>query len=283
MREFRNRVAVVTGAASGIGRGIARRCAQEGMKVVLADIEGPALDEAARELQNGGHPVISVITDVSKAGDIEALANRALDEFGAVHLLVNNAGVGVVRASWEHTLLDWQWVLGVNLWGVIYGVRTFVPIMLAQDTDCHVVNVSSISGLIVGPGSSASYNVSKHGVVSLSETLYYDLALRRSKVHVSVVFPYFVDTRIFDAARNRPQALRNDPDLERALPQDEATIAAGRQSAREGMSPDQAAEIIFGAIRDERLYVFTHPETKEWVRQCMEGLIAEANPPLFDA
>ena len=195
MQEFQDRVAVITGAASGIGLGLARRCAQEGMKVVLADIEEAALREAETEMQAEGKPVMAVVTDVSIASDVEGLAQRTLEAFGAIHLLCNNAGVGVVRSVWESTLADWQWVLGVNLWGVIHGVRVCVPIMLAQDCDCHIVNVASISGLIVGPGSSSSYNVSKHGVVSLSETLYYELAQRGPKIHVSVVCPSFVTTR----------------------------------------------------------------------------------------
>ncbi|MCB0135864.1 MAG: SDR family NAD(P)-dependent oxidoreductase, partial [Caldilineaceae bacterium] len=139
MQEFRNKVAVVTGAASGIGRGIAERCAQEGMNVVLADIEEPALQEATESMRRSGATVLSVRTDVSKAGDVEELARKTLDAFGAVHLLFNNAGVGAGGSVWESTLADWQWVMGVNLWGVIHGIRTFVPIMLAQDTECHIV------------------------------------------------------------------------------------------------------------------------------------------------
>src|SRR5512136_413811 len=182
MQVFQDRVAVITGAASGIGRGLARRCAQEGMKVALADIEQAALAQTEIELRAMGAPVIGVVTDVSKARDVEGLAQKTLEAFGAVHLWCNNAGVGVIRSAWETTLADWEWVLGVNLWGVIHGVRVCVPIMLKQDTECHIVNTSSIAGLVVGPGSSGCYNVAKHGVVALSETLYYDLARCGAKV-----------------------------------------------------------------------------------------------------
>lgn len=283
MHIFQGHVAVITGAASGIGRGLAHRCVQEGMKVVLADIEPAALAETEAELRARGAAVLAVVTDVSRAGDVELLAQKALDAFGAIHLLCNNAGVGVVRSVWESTLADWQWVLGVNLWGVIHGVRVCVPIMLRQDTECHIVNTASIAGLVVGPGSSSSYNVSKHGVVALSETLYYELAQRGAKVKVSVLCPGWVNTRIFDAERNRPVALRNDPLTVPVDPEAEAVIQEGRQAAQQGMSPDQVAARVFRAIEDEQLYVFTHPEMKDWVRIHMEHILAEHNPPLAPA
>lgn len=283
MRAFQDRVAVITGSASGIGRSLARRCAHEGMKVVLADIEEAALAETETELRALGAPVLTVVTDVSQARDVELLAQKTLDAYGAVHLLCNNAGVGVVRSVWESTLADWQWVLGVNLWGVVHGVRVFVPIMLSQDTECHIVNTASIAGLVVGPGSSSSYNVSKHGIVALSETLYYELAQRGAKVKVSVLCPSWVATRIFDAERNRPIELRNDPLTLPADPLAEAVIQAGRQAAQHGMSPEQVAEQVFQAITREQLYIFTHPETKEWVRIQMEHMLAERNPPLAPA
>jgi NAD(P)-dependent dehydrogenase (short-subunit alcohol dehydrogenase family) len=280
MRTFHDRVAVITGAASGIGRGLARRCGHEGMKVVLADIEEAALAETEAELRALGASALAVVTDVSQARDVELLAQKTLDAYGAVHLLCNNAGVGVVRSVWESTLADWQWVLGVNLWGVIHGLRVFVPIMLKQESECHIVNTASIAGLVVGPGSSSTYNVSKHGVVALSETLYYELAQRGAKVNVSVLCPGWVNTRIFDAERNRPTELRNDPLTLPVDPGAEAVIQEGRQAAQHGMSPDQVAERVFQAIRDEQLYIFTHPETKEWVRIQMEHILAERNPPL---
>ena len=283
MHTFQDRVAVITGAASGIGRGLARRCAHEGMKVVLADIEAAALAEAETELRAVGASVLAVVTDVSQAQDVEILAQKTLDTFGAIHLLCNNAGVGVVRSVWESTLADWQWVLGVNLWGVIHGLRVFVPMMLNQDTECHIVNTASIAGVIVGPGSSSTYNVSKHGVVALSETLYYELAQRGARVKVSVLCPSWVNTRIFDAERNRPRELRNDPLTLQVDAAAEAVIGAGRQAAQQGMSPDQVAECVFHAIKHEQLYIFTHPETKEWVRIQMEHMLAERNPPLAPA
>jgi len=283
MRTFHDRVAVITGAASGIGRGLARRCVHEGMNVVLADIEPAALAETEAELRALGASALGVVTDVSQARDVELLAEKTLDAYGAIHLLCNNAGVGVVRSVWESTLADWQWVLGVNLWGVIHGLRVFVPMMLKQDTECHIVNTASIAGLVVGPGSSSTYNVSKHGVVALSETLYYELVERGAKVKVSVLCPGWVNTHIFDAERNRPIELRNDPLTLPIDPGAEAVIQEGRQAARQGMSPDQVAEQVFQAIRDEQLYIFTHPETKAWVRIQMEHMLAERNPPFAPA
>ena len=170
MQEFKDRVAVITGAASGIGRGLAERCAQEGMKVVLADVEEAALAQTALEFSAAGATLLAVRTDVSRAGDLETLAQQTLKAFGAVHLLVNNAGVGAGGTIWDSTLADWEWVIGVNLWGVIHGLRTFVPIMLAQTTEAHIVNTASIAGLLpYHPG--ASYQVTKHAVVALSEQL----------------------------------------------------------------------------------------------------------------
>ena len=277
MQEFQDRVAVITGAASGIGRGLARRCVQEGMKVVLADIEEAALNRTTAELKEAGAPVLAVVTDVSKASDVRVLAQQTLETFGAVHLLCNNAGVHAGTTIWESTLSDWEWVLGVNLWGVIHGVQVFVPIMLAQDIDCHIVNTASIARLIAGSGLGV-YKAAKHGVVTLSETLYYQLAQQDAKVKVSVLCPGYVNTRIMDSGRNRPVERRNDPAS--ASPEDEATTQALRQAVQQGMSPEQVAACVFTAIRNEQLYIFTHPETKEWVRERMEDILAERNPPL---
>ena len=176
MKELRGKVAVVTGAASGIGRALAGRFAAEGMKVVLADVEGPALAKAESELRAGGATVLAVAADVARAEAVDALAARTLEAFGGVHVLCNNAGVYASGLSWERPLADWEWVLGVNLWGVIHGVRAFVPIMLRQGSEAHIVNTASVAGLISGPFS-APYNVSKYGVVALSESLHYELAL----------------------------------------------------------------------------------------------------------
>ncbi|HEX8194776.1 MAG TPA: SDR family NAD(P)-dependent oxidoreductase [Pyrinomonadaceae bacterium] len=277
MRDFQNKVAVITGAASGIGRGLTERCALEGMKVVLADVEETALDQTAQELKDAGADVLAVRTDVSKSEEIEALASKTLDAFGAVHLLFNNAGVGAGTTVWESTLADWEWVLGVNLWGVIYGVRTFVPIMKKQDEECHIVNTASIAGLTSGP-SLGVYKVSKHGVVSLSETLACELAVIGSKIKVSVLCPAGVNTRIMDSERNRPAEMQNDSAVESTHPAVKQMDEMLRQLIETGMSPAQIADTVFDAIRSEKFYILTHAEMKPMLQKRMEDILQERNP-----
>jgi NAD(P)-dependent dehydrogenase (short-subunit alcohol dehydrogenase family) len=275
MKGFKSRVAVITGAASGIGRALAERCAREGMKVVLADVELGALAEAEANLQAAGGTALAVRTDVSQAKDVEALAQKTLEAFGAVHLLCNNAGVATSgTVVWESRLTDWEWVIGVNLWGVIHGVRTFVPIMLAQDTECHIVNTASMSGLISFPRGSV-YAVTKHGVVTLSETLHHELAERGGKVKVSVLCPGLVKTRIVDCARNRPERLATTAAMG---PVEAAGWETLRQQVQTGMPPAQVADAVFQAIREERFYILTHPEGKDWIRTRLEDILQERNP-----
>lgn len=277
MRDFQNKVAVITGAASGIGRGLAERCALEGMKIVLADVEETALDETAQELKEAGTDVLAVRTDVSKSEEIEALANKTLDAFGAVHLLFNNAGVGAGTTVWESTLADWEWVLGVNLWGVIYGVRTFVPIMMKQNEECHIVNTASIAGLTSGP-SLGVYKVSKHSVVSLSETLACELAVIESKIKVSVLCPAGVNTRIMNSERNRPAEMQNDSAVESTHPAVKQMDEMLRQLIETGMTPTQIADAVFDAIRSEKFYILTHAEMKPMLQKRMEDILQERNP-----
>ena len=276
MKEFKGKVAVVTGAASGIGRAIAERLTGEGMKVVLADVEQEALGRAEAEMKAGGASVMAVPTDVSKGEDIEALARKTLDAFGAVHVLCNNAGVAVGGLSWERTAADWEWGLGVNLWGVIHGIRVFVPIMLAQGTEGHVVNTASMAGLVSMPLSSI-YNVSKHGIVTLSETLHHELALSGAKVKVSVLCPGWVNTQLMDSERNRPAGLLND-EAQEINPVAEAFQGTVRQLLATGLTTEAVADHVFNAIRDEKFYILTHPEMKEAIRTRMEGILEERNP-----
>lgn len=279
MKAFQGKVAVVTGAASGIGRALAERCAQEGMKVVLADIEEPALMQTSRDLAAQGAQTLAVPTDVSQAGEVETLARKAFETYSAVHLLFNNAGVGGGKSAWESTLADWEWVLGVNLWGVIHGIHFFVPRMLEQRSEGHIVNTASMAGLTYGPGQSI-YKVSKHGVVSLSETLYYELALRGASLKVSVLCPGFVNTHVLDSQRNRPARLQNAPDGKESPPQAEAVRQRMQQAVREGMPTQQVADIVFGAIREERFYILTHPTWKGAIQIRMEDILQERNPTL---
>jgi NAD(P)-dependent dehydrogenase (short-subunit alcohol dehydrogenase family) len=274
MKEFRDKVAVVTGAASGIGRALALRFAHEKMKVVLADVEPAALELVVREVEALGVPALAVRTDVSKAADVEHLAQATLDKFGAVHVVCNNAGVAMSSPSWMSTIADWEWVLGVNLWGVIHGVRVFTPILLAQGVEAHIVNTASVAGMISAPGS-AVYNVSKFAVVALSEALHHELTMFGAPVRVSVLCPGFVNTRILDSGRNRPAELS---DTMPKMPGADEMEQLGRQLVASGAPPSQVADVVFEAIRDERFYIFPHPQWKEQIRTRMENIVEERTP-----
>ena len=272
MKEFKGKVAVVTGAASGIGRGIAQRCVEEGMKVVLAGVNEASLAKAEAELKAVGGEVLSVRTDVAKRGDVETLATKTMDAFGAVHLLVNNAGVAAGSTPWEATWNDWEWVIGVNLWGVIHGVKIFTPLMLAQNTECHIVNTSSIAGLTAG-NPLGPYAVTKHAVVALSENLYLALEQRNALVKVSVLCPTFVKTNIPNAERNRPVELQDEEPMELS-PQVKAIVAA----IEAGISPLEVADQVLEAIRQERFYILTEPKWTPLIQLRTDNLLGGQNP-----
>ncbi len=275
MKNFAGRVAVITGAASGLGRAMAERFAHEGMQLVLADVNAADLARTESELRAAGAAAIGVRTDVSKGEDVEALAARTLEAFGAVHLVVNNAGVSPLGAVWEASVADWQWALGVNLWGVIHGVRVFTPILLAQAAEApgeaHIVNTASVSGLIAPPGMGV-YNVTKHAVVALTETLHHDLARRGARVKCSVLCPAYVPTGIADSARNRPAEL-SDPGRERSAG-DLALEEGLRKAVRSGrISAAEVAQSVLDAVREERFYILTHPKILGAVRSRMEDIL----------
>lgn len=283
MKHFKDKVAVITGAASGIGKAIAFRCAQENMKVVLADIEEQALSQTQTEIEALGTKVLSVLTDVSQATEIEQLAQKTLDTFGSVNLLCNNAGVSPVASRvWENNITDWQWVMGVNLWSVIYGVRVFVPIMLEQDTECHLVNTGSMAGLISVAGMGI-YSSTKHGVVNISEILYRELKQINAKIKVSVLCPGWVNTQLFDSARNRPaEFIHSSSQIERTSNDLVALEQSFHQAMQFGMSPEIVADRLFQAIKDEKFYVLTHPQYKLAVKTRLEDILNERNPTQLD-
>jgi NAD(P)-dependent dehydrogenase (short-subunit alcohol dehydrogenase family) len=264
---------VVTGAASGIGHAMAEAFAAQGMRVVLADVEVGALGRATAALRASGATVLAVPADVSKGEQVQVLADRAVAEFGRVDVVCNNAGVALSGPIWEHTVADWEWLLGVNLWGVIHGVRTFVPLMLRQGGEGHVVNTASIAGLTSNPFM-GPYNVSKHAVVTLSETLHKELGLLGHPVKVSVLCPGFVATRILESERNRPAGLQNAT----AGMRDPGFEEMARNALAAGIQPAQAAAQVVDAITQERFWVLTHPEYVSLVRARMEDVVEGRNP-----
>lgn len=280
MKELKDKVAVITGAGSGIGLALAIQCAQEGMNVVLADIDEKFLRRAKRRMARMGASFLTVLTDVSKSSDVEALANVTLDKFGAIHLLINNAGIGNSKYTWNYTLKDWEWQLGVCLFGVIHGVRIFTPIMLKQDTECHIVNVSSMEGLMTGSGpGGAIYGVAKHGVVSLSETLRNEMELIGSKLKISVVCPGWVITRIFYGDIHRPVEFQNasSEEIEDSRNEDiYANIDAGLEDSPP-ISAEESAKIIIQGIKEERFYILTHKD------DLLKGLVKERFDNILNA
>ena len=274
MQDLKGKVAVVTGAASGIGNAVATRLAEEGMRVVLADIEEGPLADAEKKLADDGATVLAVPTDVTKGDQVDALAAKTFEAFGTVHVVHNNAGVATGGPMWTLTEADWQWVLGVNLWGVIHGVRAFVP-RLVEQGEGHVVNTASIAGLTSAP-LMGPYNVSKHGVVTLSETLAAELALHGSAVKVSVLCPGWVNTRIHEADRNRPAELARPADADTSM------MDMGRQLLegvlKSGLQPSEVAGQVLDAIREERFYILTHPEMTPMIQHRMEDITEGRNP-----
>lgn len=276
MRDLSGKVAVITGAGSGFGREFARFGAAQGMKLMLADVQQDALDAAVEEARAAGADALGARADVSKADDVDQLAAHAFARFGAVHLLFNNAGVaGGGGYVWETSPKDWQWILGVNLMGVVHGIHAFVPRMLKQDCECHVVNTASAAGLVSAPLMSA-YNASKHAVVTLSETLFHDLRVAKGKIGVSVLCPAYVPTNIRSSDRNRPSELAVDapptPSQIAARERSEKAIASGRLSAAE------VARMTFEAVREDRFYVITHPRMLASVELRLRDLLERRNP-----
>lgn len=275
MQSLRGTTAVITGAASGIGKAMALRFAREGANIVLADIEPDALNTAAALVRDEGIEALEVVTDVSVFESVAALAEATIERFGTCHVLCNNAGVGGGGLISRSQLVDWQWVLGVNLWGVIHGITAFLPILEANGDEGHIVNTASVAGLTAGPGL-GPYNASKFAVVGISETLYHELAAAGSRIGVSVLCPGYVSTNIASSQRNRPEHLRREARAGGDARSRNATVAAGVAT---GMDPAQVADQVVRAIYGNHFWVLTHPELLAVVRQRNESLNELRNPP----
>ncbi len=279
IKDFAGKTAVLTGAGSGFGLECARIGARLGMRLVLADVQQDALDRAAAELRASGAEVLAQQVDVSDAAQMEHLAQCVKERFGAPHLVFNNAGVGAGGLVWENTVQDWRWVLGVNLWGVIHGVRLFTPMMLEaaqQDPSWsgHIVNTASMAGLL-NPPNMGVYNVSKHAVVSLSETLYQDLALVTQQVGASVLCPYFVPTGIHQSERNRPGELAMAPPTRSQLigqAMSDKAVSSGKVTAA------QVAQLVFDAVAAGQFYIYSHPKAIASVQTRLEDVMQARNP-----
>jgi NAD(P)-dependent dehydrogenase (short-subunit alcohol dehydrogenase family) len=279
IRDFKNKTAVLTGAGSGLGLECARIGAAQGMNLVLIDVQQDALDAAEAELRATGAKVMARRVDVSDAAQMQALATDVQQTFGAPHLVFNNAGVGSGGLIWENSVADWEWVLGVNLWGVVHGVRLFTPMMLAAaqadpSYQGHIVNTASMAGLLNAPNMGI-YNVSKHAVVSLSETLFQDLKLVTDQVSASVLCPYFVPTGISHSERNRPAGMADEQPTQSQL----IGQAMGAKAVSSGkVSAAQVAQMVFDAAAADQFYIYSHPRALGNVQTRMDAILAATNP-----
>jgi NAD(P)-dependent dehydrogenase (short-subunit alcohol dehydrogenase family) len=284
MKDLEGKVAVVTGAASGIGRAMAERFAREGMKVVLADVEPGALGEARDAIAKTGASALAVQVDVSSAEQVEALARKTFEAFGTAHVVCNNAGIGAGGMMWQLPLADWSWILGVNLMGVVHGVRAFVPRMLEQG-EGHVVNTASIAGLISAPGMGA-YCATKHAVVAMSECLHHELTMTTGgKVRVSVLCPAWVKTRIADSGRNRPLSALAGQAGQASAPrqptqQEQMMESMIRAAVESGIPAEVVADKVHAAIVGEKFWILTHTKTKKNVEKRMQGILEDRLPEL---
>ena len=278
--NFNGKVAVLTGAGSGLGLDCAKIGAQLGMKLVLVDVQKDALDAAQAQMQSLGAEVMARLVDVSNEGQMQALANDVQQTFGAPNFVFNNAGVGAGGLVWENTVADWEWLLGVNLWGVVHGVRLFTPMMLeAASKDPgfqgHIVNTASMAGLLTPPNMGI-YNVTKHAVVALTETLYQDLKLVSDQISASVLCPYFVPTGISQSHRNRPSQLKADKPTKSQLigqAMSDKAVGSGKVSAAD------VAKMVFDAIEQDQFYIYSHPKALGNVQHRMEAIVQGHNPP----
>lgn len=280
MNDFRGKVAVITGAASGLGREFANVAASLGMKLVLADVQAKPLEHAADELLHQGVEVLAMVCDVSKGAHVQELADSAIARFGSVHLVFNNAGVGCGGLIWENSEQDWDWVLGVNLWGVIHGVRVFTRVMLEcaakhADYEGYIVNTASMAGLMNAPALGV-YNVSKHAVVALSETLYHDLALVGAPIGTSVLCPYFIPTGIAHSHRHRPDELRSEESMTASQTAAQALVEKAVGSGK--VSAADVARMTFDGIRNKQFYIFSHPQALGAASERFDAIL-QGKPP----
>ena len=268
LTEFDGKVAVVTGAASGIGRAMCEKFASLGMKIVMADVEAERLRHSVEQIEATGAEALGVVVDVSRADELSRLAEETLERFGGVHVLCNNAGVFAGGLTWDAIGTDWEWVLGVNLYGVLHGVRAFVPIMLEQNEPGHIVNTCSMAGLINTPFSGA-YNVSKHAALSLTETLYHELRMKQSPVGCSALCPELIRTGIANSDRNRPAHLKRPEDA--VTPEMEIVESAISTSIEAGLDPSKMAERVYEGIKADRFYLLAEEGTN-WDEACLSRL-----------
>jgi NAD(P)-dependent dehydrogenase (short-subunit alcohol dehydrogenase family) len=275
MKEFAGRVAVVTGAGSGMGKAFAHRFAAEGMKVVAADIQEDALAATVEEIGSAGHEVTGVRTDVSDPESVRRLAGAAADRFGNVHLLCNNAGVeGYLDGPiWEATDKDWEWTVGVNFWSVVHGIRAFVPDMLAHGEPGHIVNTCSMTSVIAAPN---MYGITKHGVLALTEVLAANLREREAPIGVTGLCPGTIATNLFHGSRNRPPELREDPEIEEARAQGRELRERMHATLSEGMPPAEVAAKLVDAIRGDALYLLTDHDWDEQIKKRHASILAGA-------